>query len=133
MSPFDFVNAINSQSKKDIMTGTENDELAEASYVPFVVNRALSYFPDTLMHANCMNIHHILDHKPQFHYLLNIVRPARRMSKWAKKQDSDLQLVMQYYSYSVDKAKQALSLLSTEQLSIIRTKLQSGIENEYYR
>lgn len=133
MSPFDFVNAINSQSKKDIMTGTENDELAEASYVPFVVNRALSYFPDTLMHANCMNIHHILDYKPQFHYLLNIVRPARRMSKWAKKQDSDLQLVMQYYSYSVDKAKQALSLLSTEQLSIIRTKLQSGIENEYYR
>jgi len=131
MSPFDFVNAINSQSKKDIMTGTENDELAESRYVPFVVNRALSYFPDTLMHANCMNIHHILDHKPQFHYLLNIVRPARRMSKWAKKQDSDIQLIMQYYSYSVDKAKQVLPLLSSEQLSIIKIKLQSGIENEY--
>lgn len=133
MSPFDFVNAINSQSKKDLMTGTENDELAESSYVPFVVNRALSYFPDTLMHANYMNIHHILDYKPQFHYLLNIVRPARRMSKWAKKQDGDLQLVMQYYNYSIDKAKQALPLLSLEQLSIIKIKLQSGIENEYYR
>jgi hypothetical protein len=53
------------------------------------------------------------------------------MSKWAKKQDSDIQLIMQYYSYSVDKAKQVLPLLSSEQLSIIKIKLQSGIENEY--
>lgn len=133
MNPFEFVNAINSQSKKDIMTGTENDELAESSYVPFVVNRALSYFPDTLMHANCMNIHHILDHKAQFHYLLNIVRPARRMSKWAKKTDGDLQLVMQYYNYGIDKAKQALPLLSSEQLSIIKTTLQIGIEDDNTR
>lgn len=131
MSPFDFVNAINSSKKPDLMSGTENDDLAEKAYVPFVVNRALSYFPDTLMYANYMNIHHILDNKLQFHYLLNIVRPARRMSKWAKKQDSDLQLIMQYYNYGIDKAKQALPLLSPQQLSIIKTKLQSGIENEY--
>jgi hypothetical protein len=133
MSPFDYVNAINSQGKKDLMTGTENDELAEKSYVPFVVNRALSYFPDTVMYANHMNIHHILDNKLQFHYHLNIVRPARRMSKWAKKTDGDLQLVMQYYNYNVDKAKQALPLLSSEQLSIIRTKIQSGIEDDNTR
>lgn len=131
MSPFDFVNAINSSKKPDLMSGTENDDLAEKAYVPFVVNRALSYFPDTLMYANYMNIHHILDNKLQFHYLLNIVRPARRMSKWAKKQDSDLQLIMQYYNYSINKAKEALPLLSPQQLSIIKTKLQSGIENEY--
>ena len=115
------------------MTGTDNDELAEKSYVPFVVNRALSYFPDTVMYANHMNIHHILDNKLQFHYHLNIVRPARRMSKWAKKSDSDLQLIMQYYNYGVDKAKQALPLLSSEQLSIIRTKIQSGIEDDNTR
>lgn len=131
MSPFDFVNAINSSKKPDLMSGTENDDLAEKAYVPFVVNRALSYFPDTLMYANYMNIHHILDNKLQFHYLLNIVRPARRMSKWAKKQDSDLQLIMQYYNYGINKAKEALPLLSPQQLSIIKTKLQSGIENEY--
>lgn len=131
MTPFDFVNAINSSKKNDIMTGTENDDLAEKAYVPFVVNRALSYFPDTLMYANAMNIHNILDNKLQFHYHLNSIRPGKRFSKWVKKHDSDLQLVMQYYSYSVDKAKQVLPLLSTEQLSIIKTKLQSGIENEY--
>lgn len=131
MTPFDFVNAINSNKKNDLMTGSDNDELAEKAYVPFVVNRALSYFPDTLMYANSMNIHHILDNKLQFHYLLNTIRPARRFSKWVKKDDSDLQLVMQYYNYGVDKAKQVLPLLSTEQLSIIRTKLQSGIEDEH--
>lgn len=130
MTPFDFVNAINSSKKTDIMSDTENDELAEKAYVPFVVNRALSYFPDALMYANHMNIHNILDNKLQFHYLLNSIRPGKRFSKWVKRQDSDLQLVMQYYSYNVDKAKQALPLLSAEQLLIIKTKLQSGIEDD---
>ena len=133
MTPFDFVNSINSSKKADLMTGTENDELAEKAYVPFVVNRALSYFVDTLQYANHMNIHHILDNKLQFHYLLNTIRPGRRFSKWAKKEDSDLQLVMQYYSYGVDKAKQALPLLSVEQLSMIKTILQSGVEDDITR
>jgi hypothetical protein len=130
MTPFDFVNAINSNKKLDIMSGTENDELAEKAYVPFVVNRALSYFPDSLMYANDMNINNFLDNKLQFHYLLNTIRPAKRFSKWVKKDDSDLQLVMQFYNYGVDKAKQVLPLLSTEQLSIIRNKLQSGIADD---
>ena len=133
MNPFDYVNAINSQNKKDLMTGTENDELAESSYVPFVVNRALSYFPDTIMYANHMNIHRILDNKPQFHYLLNTIRPGKRFSKWAKKEDGDLQLVMQYFSYGVDKAKQVLPLLSNEQLSMIKTTLQSGVQDDIAR
>jgi hypothetical protein len=77
-----------------------------------------------------MNINNFLDNKLQFHYLLNTIRPAKRFSKWVKKDDSDLQLVMQFYGYGVDKAKQVLPLLSTEQLSIIRTKLQSGIADD---
>jgi len=133
MNPFEFVNAINSQSKKDLMTGTENDELAESGYVPFVVNRALSYFLDTIMYANHMNIHRILDNKLQFHYLLNTIRPGKRFSKWAKKEDGDLQLVMQYFSYGVDKAKQVLPLLSNEQLSMIKTTLQSGVQDDIAR
>ena len=133
MNPFDFVNTINSQAKKDIMSGTENDELAEKGYVPFVINRQFSYFPDTVMYANHMNIHHILDNKPQFHYLLNTIRPGRRFSKWAKREDGDLQLVMQYFQYSIDKAKQVLPLLSEQQLSMIKTTLHSGVEDDITR
>ena len=129
MNPFDFVNAIN-MSKKDLMTGSENDAVVEKAYVPFLVNRALSYFPDTVLHANLMNKHINLDNKLQFHYLLNSIRPSKRFSKWAKREDSDLQLVMEYFQYGIDKAKQVLPLLSAEQLSMIKTTLHSGVDND---
>ena len=70
-----------------------------------------------------------LDNKLQFHYLLNSIRPSKRFSKWAKREDSDLQLVMDYFQYGIDKAKQVLPLLSAEQLSMIKTTLQSGVDN----
>jgi hypothetical protein len=132
MNPFDFVNAIN-KSKKDLMTGGEDDEQAEKDYVPFVVNRSLSYFPDTLMYVNEINQYPDLDKKLQFHFLLNSIRPGKRFSKWVKKEDSvNLLAVMQYYGYGVDKAKQALPLLSNEQLSIIKTIITSGVEHDKY-
>lgn len=125
-SPFDYVNSI-TFNKKDMMTGTENDELAEKSYVPFVVNRALSYFPDTILYANEINCNHHVDNKLQYHYLINSIRPKKRFSKWAKKQeDNDLDAVIQYYGYNREKAEQALSLLSPEQLEQIRQRLNKG-------
>jgi hypothetical protein len=129
MNPYDFVNAINSKQKNDLMTGSDNDQLAEASYVPYVVNKALSYFPDTVMYANAMNQYNHLDNKLQFHYLLNTVRPGKRFSKWTKRNDSDeLQLVMEYYSFSMEKAKQVLPILSIEQLTLIKNNLTHGVE-----
>ncbi len=125
-SPFDYVNSI-TFNKKDMMTGTENDDLAEKSYVPFVVNRALSYFPDTIMYANEVNRNHHLDNKLQYHYLINSIRPKKRFSKWAKKQeDNDLDAVAQYYGFNRDKAEQALSLLSPEQLQELKQRLNKG-------
>lgn len=125
-SPFDYVNSI-TFNKKDMMTGTENDELAEKSYVPFVVNRALSYFPDTILYANEINCNHHVDNKLQYHYLINSIRPKKRFSKWAKKQeDNDLDAVIQYYGYNREKAEQALSLLSPEQLEELKQRLNKG-------
>jgi hypothetical protein len=125
-NPFDYVNSI-TFNKNDMMSGTENDELAEKSYVPFVVNRALSYFPDTLQYANEINGLHHADNKLQYHYLINTIRPKRRFSKWAKKQeDNDLDVIMQYYGYNRGKAESALSLLSPEQLEQIKKRLNRG-------
>jgi hypothetical protein len=122
MSPFDFVNAI-SQSKKDLM----EDPAVERLYQPFLVNKALSYFPDTVMYANEMNRRHLTDSKLQFQFFLNTVRPARRFAKWVKKQeDDDLAAVMEYYGYSPEKAKSALSILSSDQLITIKEKLEKG-------
>lgn len=132
MSPFDFINAINS-TKKNLMVGTENDTLAESSYVPFVTNKTLSYFPDTLMYANEMNVHHNIDKKLQFDYLLNSVRTAKRFTKWLKKDNSDVELVRQYYGYSNEKAMQAIRILTPEQISLIRTKMTKGVDDEFNR
>ncbi len=64
MNPFEYVNAINT-TKKDIMI----DELAEKAYNPFIINRSLSYFNDTVLMANEMNINHHLDNRLQFDFL----------------------------------------------------------------
>ena len=132
MNPFDFVNAITT-NKKDLMTGTENDELAESSYVPFVVNKALSYFPDTVLYANEINQYNI-DKKLQFHYLLNSIRPAKRFAKWVKREDNDhIEMIQQYYGYSTEKAVQALTLLTSDNLHYIKQKLERGGNNDTNR
>lgn len=128
MNPFDFVNSINF-TKKDVMVNTENDELAEKAYVPFIVNKSLSYFADTLLYANEINALNHTDNKLQYHFLLNSVRPSKRFAKWAKKHDSDdLDNVKEFYHFNNEKAQQALTLLSREQLDVIKQKLQKGGE-----
>lgn len=125
---WDYINAINS-NKQDLMTGTENDDLAEAGYIPFLTNRALSQFPDTLLYANEMNRHNHLDNKLQFEYLLNSVRPKKRFSKWAKREDNEgIQLVMQYYKCNIKRAQEYIQLLTSEQLDKIKQSLTIGGE-----
>lgn len=129
-SPFDYVNAINF-NKHDLMTGTENDELAESGYVPFLTNRSLSNFTDTILYANEMNMNHHLDNKLQFHYLINSIRPKKRFSKWAKRQDSDdFEAVKAYFKYNNAKTEQAISLLTPDQIIKIKNKLKTGGTNE---
>jgi hypothetical protein len=122
MSPFDYVNSI-SLTKNDIMV----DDLAEKAYVAFVINRQLSYFPDTIAVANEMNIHHQLDNRLQFDFLINIVRKRKRFTKWSKPEsESDVEVVKEYYGYSNEKARQALSLLLPHQIDILRKKVNKG-------
>ena len=125
MNPFDYVNSIN--SNKDIIRGSENEKLMEDGYQPWMVNKAFSYHKDVILYANEMNRLGHLDKIMQYHYLLNSVRPQKRFAKWVKKQDSnDLEIVKEYYGYSNEKAQTALSLLSPDQIDMIKQKLQKG-------
>lgn len=125
MNPFDYVNAINF-TKEDLM----QTDLDSKAYNSFLVNRSLSYFPDTVLAANIINKYHGLDNKLQFDFLINIVRKRKRFSKWNKPElESDLEAVKEYYGYSNEKAKHALSLLSKEQLAIIKTRIYKGGRN----
>ena len=122
MNPFQFVNEI-TYGKKDVMA----DPDVEKKYASFMVNRSLSYFSDTVYFANEMNRYHHLDSKLQFQFLLNIVRKKKRFSKWVKPTtDSNVDVIKEYYGYSNEKAIQILPLLSTDQLNIIKNKVNKG-------
>jgi hypothetical protein len=126
MNPFDYLNSIN-QSKTNLMRDTNNDALAESEYNAFVVNRGLSYFQDTIFVSNEMNRYTHLDKKLQYEFLLNIIRPRKRFSKWFKKeQNDDVEAVKEYYGYSNAKALQALSVLSECEIKKIRENLRKG-------
>ena len=130
MKPFDYVNSINF-TKKNLMRNTENDELAERDYVPFLTNKSLSYFTDTLLYANEMNKYHFLDKKLQYEFYLNSIRKKKRFAKWAKAEDNDeVIMISEFYKYSPQKAKAALKVLSKEEKDIISNKMENGIKND---
>ena len=122
MSPFEYLKSIN-ESKKDIMI----DDLAEKEYNSFIINRGLSYFKDTILYANEMNRYHHLDSRLQFDFLINIIRKKKRWSKWIKASEVDnLELIKEYYGYSNEKAKSALSLMSNEQIEQLKMRIYKG-------
>jgi hypothetical protein len=126
MKPFDYVYAINT-SKKNLMRDTENDTLAESGYEPWLTNNALSYFPDTILYANVMNMYGNLDKRPQFEYLLNSIRPKKRFSKWVKNTNNeDLVAIRNYYNCNLILAREYMSLLSKKQIDIIRETQEQG-------
>jgi hypothetical protein len=123
MSPFDFINAINT-TKENLF----QDPQAHKDYSAWMVNKGLSYFPDTVMYANEMNHHYGIPKEWQFQFLLNSVPKKKRFSKWAKKdaQTDSLKMVMDYFGYSEEKAKQAVTILTDDQLAMIKEKLYKG-------
>lgn len=121
-SPFDYLNAINS-TKEDIMV----DDISEKEYNGFMVNRGLSYFNDTVIFANEMNRYHQIDSRLQFDFFINIIRRKKRFSKWAKAQTLDeVEVIKQYYGYSNEKARQACTLLSSDQINELKKKVYKG-------
>jgi len=122
MNPFEYVNAIN-YNKKDIMV----DDIAEKEYNAYIINKALSFFPDTILFANEMNRYHHLDHKLQFDFFINIIKKKQRFSKWLKPSEvENLELIKNYYGYSNEKAKSVLTVLSNEQIDELKTRMNKG-------
>lgn len=123
MNPFDYVNEI-LQGKKQLII----DDASEKAYVPFLTNRSLSYHLDCIMYANEMNRRHIVDSKMQNDFLLNTVRSKKRpFAKWAKVvQNDDLECIQKMYGLSKIKAREAIRLLSDEQIQKLKEKTEVG-------
>lgn len=118
-----YLNSIN-YDKVNLM---DQDEEAIKSYPPYIINRCLSSFMDTILYSNEMNMAAHLDNKMQYDFFINTIRKRKRFSPWLKKDFlKDLESVKQYYGYNNDKAETALGLLTNEQLQFIKSKIDVG-------
>lgn len=100
----------------------------ERSYPKFMVNRALSNYPDTVLVANELNRFNNIDNKLHYDFCLNIIKPFKRpYAKWHKKVEAaDLQVVKEYYGYSDAKAMEVLNILTDDQISELKKNLNKG-------
>ena len=120
----EYLNAIN-YTKKNLLD--TDDESVEKEYTPFVINRCLSYFVDTILYANEMNQRNQLSKKMQFDYLLNSIRKNKRYSKWLKREsEKNLDIVKEFYGYSDTKAREILDIITEDDLVWMRQKLDTG-------
>ena len=120
----DYLNAINHTKEK--LMDTE-DEQWEKKYPPFIVNKCVAPFPDTIMLLNEINQLPHLDSKLQFDFLINSLRPRKRYTPWLKaKKLENLEYVKEFYGFNNEKAKAALDILNDEQISYIKRKLYKG-------
>ena len=123
----EYLNAIN-VSKEPLLDS--EDEMWEKKFAPFIVNKCVAPFEDTVMLVNEINQLHHLDKKLQFDFLINSLRPRKRYAPWMKaKKLKNLEYVKEFYGYNNEKAKAALDILDDEQISAIKKKLNKGGKN----
>jgi len=120
----DYLKSIN-ETKENLMDS--DDPMWEKKYSPFIINKCLAPFNDTIMLVNEMNQRHHLDTKLQYDFLLNTIRSKKRYAPWVKADKlKDLEYVKEYFGYSNEKAKAALKILDNEQITTIKNSLNKG-------
>ena len=120
----DYLNAINHTKEK--LMDTEDEEW-EKKYPPFIVNKCLAPFQDTILLVNEINQYPNIDKKLQFDFFINSLRPRKRFTPWVKANKlDDIEYVKEFYGYNNEKAKVALTILNDDQIATIKQKLNKG-------
>ena len=116
-SPFDIVNSINRKHRLDDLSG----------YNPFLTNRAFAYHMDTILFAEEMNQYGNLSPDLQYDFYYHTVRKNDRYGFPPKPQEEQhLELVMNYFSMSKQKAMDALRLLTLNDINDIISSTDKG-------
>ena len=118
-SPFDYVKSIN----------WKNYEYDLVGYNPFLTNRCFAMHMDTVMLAEQMNQHPNLGPELQYDFYYYTVRKGKRFGFPPKVEDiPNVELVMDYFGYSRQKAIEALRLLTDEDIrGIIKSMDKGGV------
>jgi hypothetical protein len=119
----DILNSINITKDSDLI-----DDYNVTDYVPFLINRGMSFYPETILHANFLNSNPQLDRILQYKYYLSAVTKKKRFSKWLKnsKPSEDILIISKYYNISVNKAKEISDMITSEDLDNMRKYLDIG-------
>ncbi len=119
----DYLNSLN-WTKEDL---SERGEDWMQKYPPYIINKCFGGFIDTILYANEMNKLHHLDKDMQYSFYLNSLRKKRRFSPWQKKDKVEhLDLIKKYFKYNDEKARDALRILTKDQIELIKSKLNTG-------
>lgn len=122
-SPFDFIKSV-SNTKQDMI---KDDPEVIKSYNAFIVNRGLSYFPDTVLIANDMNLFPDIPAESQYYYYMGAIRKGKRFSKWHKpKKDADIELIQKIYNVRLEVAKQYRKLISDKDMKKLHELSDTG-------
>lgn len=128
----DWLKSINFE-KVDYFKETEingilvDPDQVERDYVPFVINRTLSYFPDTVLFAQMMNERPNISNRMQFAFLKGVIAPKKRYSKWTKNETDDtVEAIMTVYQINRKRAEEYMSLMTDDQKDEVIQKTRTG-------
>ena len=116
--PFDYINNLSSgKANIDDLTG----------HNAFLTNRFFSYFLDTILDSNKMNMASCLSSDTQYSYYFNKIRKKKRFSKWHKPTAiENIDMISEYYEVNKQRAGEILFLLSSDDIEYIKNKLNKG-------
>ena len=121
ISPFHYVKSINKKTYEYDLSG----------YNPFLTNRAFAGFIDTIMLAEEMNQYHQLSPALQYDFYYYAVRKGNRFDPVPKPVDPPyLEVVMEYYQYSKQKAMEVMHLLTDDDIKSMLRKMDKGGTNK---
>lgn len=127
-SPFDWIEAITVQKSDPF---EEHGPKAYAKCA-FMINRGLSYYPDTCLYASELNLYQDVPPHQAYGYYRASIRPMRRRSgKWGKRGSSkDVEFLMERLNYSRKKAQESLAVMSPELLEKVKEEWSRGREDD---
>ena len=120
-SPFEVISSINEKTSNMVLDGKiSNDK----EYNSFMTNRGMSYFNDTVMFAQELNVRPDIPPLVQYLFLHSAVKKRKRFSKWYKKVDNVddkeiISIIMKEYKYSREKANIIVKILQPYQKDFI--------------
>ena len=116
-SPFDYVKSIN----------LKNYDYDLSGYNPFLTNRSFAYHLDTILLAEEMNQAHQLGPELQYDFYYHSVRKGKRYGFPPKQEEpTNLNVVMEYYECSRQKALEYLQVLTLNDISGIISSMDKG-------